>query len=85
MDLYSYLSPNYAVFETSNGDTMSPYLNKGFLLQGKHIIASYSHSVIVTKDSSNALCYCAHSSPRLDEPISTFYDGFSKYRVVQVY
>lgn len=85
VDLYSYLSPNYAVFETSDGDTMSRYLNKGFLLQGKHLIGSYSHSVIVTKNSSNELCYCGHSSARLDEPISTFYDGFSKYRVVQVY
>lgn len=85
VDLYSYLSPNYAVFETSDGDTMSRYLNKGFLLQGKHLIGSYSHSVIVTKNSNNELCYCGHSSPRLDEPISTFYDGFSKYRVVQTY
>lgn len=85
VDLYTYLSPDYAVFETSDGETMSKYLNKGFLLQGKPIIGSYGHSVIVTKNSSGDLLYCGHSSPRLDEPISTFYDGFSKYRVVQTY
>ena len=85
VDLYTYLSPDYAVFETSDGATMSRYLNKGFLLQGKPIIGSYGHSVIVTKNSSGDLLYCGHSSPRLDEPISTFYDGFSKYRVVQTY
>lgn len=85
VDLYTYLSPDYAVFETSDGATMSRYLNKGFLLQGKPIVGSYGHSVIVTKNSSGDLLYCAHSSPRLDEPISTFYDGFSKFRVVQTY
>lgn len=85
VDLYTYLSPDYAVFETSDGATMSKYLNKGFLLQGKHTIGAYGHSVIVTKNSSGDLLYCGHSNSRLDEPISTFYDGFSKYRVVQTY
>lgn len=85
VDLYTYLSSDYAVFETSDGATMSRYLNKGFLLQGKPVIGKYRHSVIVTKNSSGALCYCAHSEPRLDEAISTFYNGFDSYRVVQTY
>lgn len=85
VDLYTYLSPDYAVFETSDGATMSKYLNKGFLLQGKPVIGKYRHSVIVTKNSDGELCYCGHSDPRLDEPISTFYDGFDTYRVVQTY
>lgn len=85
VDLYSYLSPKYAVFETSDGTTMSRYLNKGFLLQGNPIIGRYNHSVIVTKDSNGNLCYCGHSYDRLDEPISTFYNGYNKFRVVQTY
>ena len=63
---------------------MTPYLNKGFLLQGKHLVGKYKHSVIITKKNGN-VCYCSHTSDRKDEPISTFYNGFHKYRVVQTY
>lgn len=84
VDLYDYLSPHYAVYETSKGSNMTPYLNKGFLLQGKHLVGKYKHSVIVVINNGKVQ-YCAHSSNRKDEPIKTFYDGFSKYRVVQTY
>lgn len=84
VELYDYLSPHYAVFETTSGSTMSPYLNIGFLIQGKPLIGSYKHSAIITKYNGK-LCYCAHSSNRKNEPIQTFYDGFHKYRVVQTY
>lgn len=83
VELYDYLSPHYAVFETTSGSTMSPYLNKGFLIQGKPLIGKYKHSAIITY--YKGLCYCAHSSNRKNEPIQTFYDGFHKYRVVQTY
>ncbi len=84
VDLYDYLSPHYAVYETSKGSDMTPYLNKGFLLQGKHLIGKYTHSVIVVINDGKVQ-YCAHSVSRKDEPINTFYDGFSKYRVIQTY
>ena len=84
VELYDYLSPHYGVYETSKGSQMTPYLNKGFLLQGKPLIGKYKHSVIVVINNG-AVQYCAHSSFRKDQPISTFYDGFSKYRVVQTY
>lgn len=85
VDLYSYLSPNYAVFETSSGSQMTPYVNKGFILQGKHFIGSYSHTIIATKGKDGSILYCGHSNFRKDEPIQTFYDAYSKYRVIQVY
>lgn len=84
LELYSYLAPNYATFSTTNGQTMTTYLNRGFLLQGKQLYSNYSHSVIVTL-VSGALAYCAHSNPRYDEAIQTFYNGYYTYRVVQVY
>lgn len=84
VELYDYLSPHYAVYETSSGSNMTPYLNKGFLLQGKQLIGKYKHSVIVTINNGNVQ-YCAHSSDRKNESIQTFYNGFSKYRVVQTY
>lgn len=84
VELYDYLSPHYAVYETSTASNMTPYLNKGFLLQGKPLIGKYKHSVIVTIKNGNVK-YCAHSSNRKDQSIQTFYDGFSKYRVVQTY
>lgn len=84
VELYDYLSPHYAVYETSSGSNMTPYLNKGFLLQGKPLIGKYKHSVIVTINNGNVQ-YCAHSSDRKNESIQTFYNGFSKYRVVQTY
>ena len=84
VELYNYLSPHYAVYETTNGSEMTPYLNKGFVLQGKPFIGSYHHSVIVTF-TEKGVTYSAHSSPRNDEPISTFYNGFYKYRVIQTY
>lgn len=83
-ELYNYLSPHYACGERLANSGMTPYLNKGFLLQGRNLIGSYKHSVIVTK-VNNSIRYCAHSSQRHDEPISTFYSGFYKCREVQVY
>lgn len=83
-ELYNYLSPHYACCEKLANDNMTPYLNKGFLLQGKHFIGSYKHSVIVTI-YNNDVCYCAHSNPKHHKNISVFYDGFYKCRVVQVY
>lgn len=83
-ELYNYLSPHYATLETKANSTMTPYLNKGFVLQGKHFFGGYSHSVITTI-TNGADTYCAHTSRRCDEPISTFYDGFYKCRVIQTY
>ncbi len=83
-ELYNYLSPHYACGERLANSGMTPFLNKGFLLQGRHLLGSYKHSVIVTIVNNN-VCYCAHSSQRHDEPISTFYSGFYKCREVQVY
>ena len=84
LDLYNYLSPNYATFSTTSGTTMTPYLNRGFILQGKLFIGDYIHSVVITLVSGSPR-YCAHSNARYDEPIQSFYDYYSKYRVVQVY
>ncbi len=83
-ELYNYLSPHYACGEHIANATMSPYLNRGFLLQGKPLIGSYKHSVIITLNGNNVY-YCAHSSQRHNEPISTFYSAYYKCRVVQVY
>ena len=85
VDLYSYLSRSYAVHETSKGTEMTPYINKGFILQGKRLIGDYAHSVIAVKGTDGSIQYCGHSNFRKDEPIQTFYDAFSKYRVIQVY
>lgn len=63
---------------------MTPYLNRGFILQGKLFIGDYIHSVVITLVSGSPR-YCAHSNARYDEPIQSFYDYYSKYRVVQVY
>lgn len=41
LDIYSYLAPNYATFSTTNGQTMTSYLNRGFLLQGKQLYRGY--------------------------------------------
>lgn len=84
LEIYNYLAPNYATFSTTNGQTMTSYLNRGFLLQGKQLYGNYSHSVIVTLVSGKP-AYCGHSNPRYDEPIQTFYNGYYTYRVVQVY
>lgn len=84
VELYNYLSPHYAIFETTNGNTMSPYLNIGFVLQGKHLIGRYSHSVIITK-IYNGIEYAAHSNNTTNEAISLFYNSFHKYRVIQTY
>lgn len=83
-ELYNYLSPHYATLETKANSTMTPYLNRGFVLQGKHFFGGYAHSVITTI-TNGADTYCAHTSRRRDEPISTFYDGFYKCRVIQTY
>lgn len=85
VDLYSYLSRSYAVHETSSGTEMTPYINKGFILQGKHFIGDYSHSIIAVHGDDGSIQYCGHSNFRKDEPIQTFYDAYSKYRVIQVY
>lgn len=85
VDLYSYLARSYSVYETSNGANMTPYVNKGFILQGKHFVGDYSHSVIAVKGDDGSILYCGHSNFRKDEPIQTFYDAYSKYRVIQVY
>lgn len=84
VELYDYLSPHYACGENDASTAMSPYLNKGFVLQGKPFIGKYKHSVIVTI-TNGQLTYCGHSSQRVDEPIATFYDSFYKCRVIQVY
>lgn len=84
VELYDYLSPHYACCEKKADDEMSPYLNKGFVLQGKPFIGRYKHSVIVTKTNGQKT-YCAHSSQKVDADIATFYDSFYKCRVVQVY
>jgi len=84
LELYNYLAPHYATFSTTNSSTMTTYLNKGFLLQGKPFIGDYAHSVVITLVSGSPR-YCAHSNCRYDEPIATFYNGYYQYRVVQVY
>ena len=84
VELYAYLSPHYASHETTSSSNMNPYLNKGFLLQGKHLIGRYSHSVIVVRINGE-MCFCGHSKPRRDEPMQTFYKAFHKYRVLQTY
>lgn len=84
VELYDYLAPHYGVFETSSGNTMSPYLNRGFVLQGKPTIGKYAHSVIVTITNGN-ITYCAHSVSRKDAAIQNFYNSYSKFRVVQTY
>ena len=86
VDLYNYLtSRGYAVHETSKGSEMTPYINKGFVLQGKHFVGRYSHSVIAVKGNDGSVLYCGHTNFRLDEPIQTFYNAYAKYRVIQVY
>ncbi len=83
-ELYNYLSPHYATLETKSNSTMTPYLNKGFVLQGKAFIGGYSHSVIITI-TNGKYTYCAHSRSRCNEPIETFYNSYYKCRVIQTY
>ena len=86
VELYNYLAPHYATYEAKANSNMSPYLNKGFVLQGKPLIGGYQHSVIVTySQKTGKLRYCGHSKMREDESIDTFYDGFYKCRVIQTY
>lgn len=64
---------------------ITPELEPGYILQGKHFWKTrFSHSVIVTF-TENEPTYCAHSKERMDEPIDTFYKGFYKYRVIRTY
>lgn len=86
VELYNYLAPHYATYEARANSNVNPYLNKGFVLQGKPLIGGYRHSVIVTHHpETGQLSYCAHSNPRKDAAISIFYDGFYKCRVIQTY
>lgn len=41
--------------------------------------------VDTVKGDDGSILYCGHSNFRKDEPIQTFYDAYSKYRVIQVY
>ena len=84
-ELYTYLSPHYATYEAKANTNVNPYLNKGFILQGRNFFGAYHHSVIVTIRTPGVYEYCAHTNVRHDEPIGTFYDGFYKCRVIQTY
>lgn len=84
--LWDYLSPNYGTYTTSSSTNMPPYLQAGFVLQGKSsgLLGSWHHSVIVT-GSSSAWTYCGHDSDRKDYAISNFWNGFASYRVIQTF
>lgn len=86
VDLYKFLAlkKGFGVYATTDKTSMNSYLNKGFILQGKHRVGDYSHSIVVTY-SNGKWCYCGHTSNRRDEPLDTFYNAYYKYRVIQVY
>lgn len=83
-ELYDYLAPHYNVHEGKSNEEFNLHVNVGYVLQGKKLIGSYSHSVIVVL-VGRSLRYCAHTTARHDEPIKTFYDSFYKCRVIQGY
>lgn len=83
-ELYDYLAPHYKVYEGKSNEKFNLYVNMGCVLQGKRLLGSYSHSVIVVL-VGRSIRYCAHTKARKDEPIKTFYDGFNKCRAIEVY
>lgn len=85
-DLYSYLAPHYGSGSETNGSSILPALNKGFVLQGTYDMhdGDYDHSVIVTMKNGK-FYYCANSNSRHDEPIQSFFSSFDEYRVIQTY
>lgn len=84
VELYDYLAPHYACGENSADEAMTPYLNKGFVLQGKYFIGRYSHSIIITL-TDGEVTFCAHTDPKENEDIAVFYDKYYKCRVIQTY
>lgn len=92
-ELYNYVAPNYPHLVRKKGSEMTPFLNKGFLLQGKRRWSfRWNHSVIVTfrqiepsDPIEKRVTYCAHTNDSRFKDINEFYKGFDKYRAVQVY
>lgn len=87
-DLYDYLAPYYGTLATYSEDTISNYLNIGFVLQGRKFLnLNYSHSVIIVENDEDVyeLLYAANTNNTSDEDLSVFYDSFYRYRVIQTY
>lgn len=83
VDLYEYLQESCNVLLTVcfDAETANEEATVGDIIQLKWSGGRYSHSIIVTGGTSGNLEYCAHSTNRLDEPLSTLESDTNLTRV----
>lgn len=82
-DLYSYCTYKGAeVASYTNLDSLQENIQVGDIVQLRNADGSWFHSIVITGGSPGDFTYCAHTTNKLDEKVSTLGE-YPRYRLIR--